>query len=293
MLIKMGTATEEVIEKGITLHQAAGMVHTAPPALLAQLSASEVPVRVWYSLDRTSLLFAATDIRAFGKVDKGFYLAPEEVAGARRWLEYVAQTTVRVPEFSEVYGEDPGHTDCTFGYEDAVFWASMRTGGLWALGDILKGTTLPEGRQKHFLTQIKAFQEVAAQFYLSETLSPFDAPCISLLDLAQARAAESRVLSTTPDYLTETLEAVEGVCPLLTAFISGDVATIRGFVAESVALGKSGEYELAKHIAEEELPGLPQWQVDTLRDGVYGFPNPLWVYHKALESFCKLVMRFT
>lgn len=46
MLIKMGTATEEVIEKGITLHQAAGMVHTAPPALLAQLSASEVPVRV-------------------------------------------------------------------------------------------------------------------------------------------------------------------------------------------------------------------------------------------------------
>lgn len=71
------------------------------------------------------------------------------------------------------------------------------------------------------------------------------------------RAAESRVLSTTPDYLTETLEAVEGVCPLLTAFISGDVATIRGFVAESVALGKSGEYELAKHIAEEELPALP------------------------------------
>lgn len=291
MLIKMGQANEEVLEKGITLYQALHVTRTAPPTLLAQLSTSEAPVRVWHAYEKTQLAFAPTDIRAFAKFNHGIYLGPEEAAGARNWLDYVAQTTELVPSFAEVYADEPGHADCTFDYADAVFWASM--GSDKTFETMLRGTILSEEDQKGFLAQVKALQEVAPQFHLSDMLSPFDAPCISLLEVAETRAAVTQILRTAPDYLTSQVAELGKECPLLTAFIKGDVATLRSFVARRQGEGHLGESGLAMQILEEELPSIPRYRVAKLFDGEYGFSNPLWIYIKAVESFSELVRRFT
>ncbi len=291
MLIKMGKAPKEVLEKGITLHQAAGRVHVTRPALLATLSTSKTPVRAWQAFDRTGLVFAETDIMAFAKVAKGFHLAPEEVDGAKKWLDYVAQSTTLVPEFHEVYSENLGHVDCTFSYADAVFWASLP--GYTTLSEMLEKSPSSEKNRKGLLTQVRGLGESATLFYMSENLSAFDAPLTSLLEVAEMRAGAVFLPELGKDYLTSMLPELMVDVPLLTALVSGDVATLRSFVAETISMSKPIEHGLATQILEVELPKIPRWKVSKLWDGDYGFSNPLWIYLQAVENIAELVMRFT
>lgn len=291
MLIKMGKAPKEVLEKGITLHQAAGRVHVTRPALLAMLSTSKTPVRVWQAFDRTGLVFAETDILAFVKVSGGFHLAPEEVEGAKKWLDYVAQTADLVPEFHEVYAENLGHVDCTFSYADAAFWASLP--GYTALSEMLEKSSISEKDRRGLLTQVRALVEVAPLFYMSENLSAFDALLMSLIEVAEMRAGAVHLPELGTDYLVSMLPELVVDVPLLTALVSGDVATLRSFVAETISMSKPLEHGLATQIVEAELPKIPRWKVSKLWDGDYGFSNPLWIYLQAVENIAELVMRFT
>lgn len=291
MLIKMGKAPKDVLKEGITLYQAANKAQTKAPALLGLLSEHSAPVRAWYAFDKGSLVFAKTDIMAFIKIARGFYLAPEEVEGAKKWLDYVAQSAALVPEFHEVYSENLGHVDCTFSYDDAVFWASMP--GNNVLEDILKYSVITSGDQLSLLNQVKALHQVAAEFYMSEKLTPFDAQCTSLTDMAERRAGGIYLADPQRDYLANQVTELGGNLPLLTAIITGDTARLREFVAGSISIGHPREFELAKQILEEELPSIPRYQVSRLWDGDYGFSNPLWVYIKAVENMAELVMRFT
>ena len=291
MLIKMRKATKDVLKEGITLYQAAHKAQTKAPALLGLLSEHSAPVRVWYAFDKGSMVFAKTDIMAFIKIARGFYLAPEEVEGAKKWLDYVAQSTALVPEFHEVYSENLGHVDCTFSYDDAVFWASMPGNDI--LENIIKYSVITSGDQLSLLTQVKALLQVAAEFYMSEKLTPFDAQCTSLTDMAERRAGGIYLADPQRDYLAHQVTELGGNLPLLTAIITGDTARLREFVAGSISIGHPREFELAKQILEEELPSIPRYQVSRLWDGDYGFSNPLWIYIKAVENMAELVMRFT
>lgn len=291
MLIKMGKATKDVLKEGITLFQAADKARILAPALLGLLSEHSAPVRAWYAFDKGSLVFAKTDIMAFIKIARGFYLAPEEVAGAKKWLDYVAQSTALVPEFHEVYSENLGHVDCTFSYDDAVFWASIP--GNDVLENILKYSEITSGGQLSLLNQVKALHQVAAEFYMSEKLTPFDAKCTSLIDMAERRAGGIYLADPQRDYLAHQVKGLGGNLTLLNAIITGDTARLREFIAGSIAIGYPREFELAKQILEEELPSIPRYQVSRLWDGDYGFSNPLWIYIKAVENMAELVMRFT
>lgn len=291
MLIKMGKATKDVLKDGITLYQAAHKAQTKAPALLGLLSEHSAPVRAWYAFDKGSLVFAKTDIMAFIKIARGFYLAPEEVEGAKKWLDYVAQSTALVPEFHEVYSENLGHVDCTFSYDDAVFWASMP--GNDVLENILKYSVITSGDHLSLLNQVKALHHAAPEFYMSEKLTPFDAQCTSIIDMAERRAGGIYLGDPQRDYLAHQVTELGGNLPLLTAIITGDTARLREFVAGSIAVGKPREFELAKQILEEELPSIPRYQVSRLWDGDYRFSNPLWIYIKAVENMAELVMRFT
>lgn len=290
MLIKMGKAPKEVLKSGVTIYQAAARIQITMPALLGMLSTSKVPMRAWHAYDRNSLVFTRTDIIAFAKIERGFFLAPEEIEGAKKWLDYVAQTTTLVPEFHEVYGDEPGAVDCTFSYSDAVFWASIPSSGI--LESMLKGSSLSEEDQKEMLTHIRALGRVAQEFYLTENLSAFDAPCTSLLDMAERRAGDVYLADPQGDYLASQLSALKSKCPMLTAIVIGDTATLRSFIYETLKMGKPSEYRLAQQIIEEELPSIPRYQVSRLWDGDYGFSNPLWIYIKAVENMAELVMRF-
>ena len=291
MLIKMGQAPEDVLKEGITLDPAAHNAQTKAPALRGLLSERAAPVRVWYAFDKGSLVFAKTDIMAFIKIARGFYLAPEEVEGAKKWLDYVAQSTALVPEFHEVYSENLGHVDCTFSYDDAVFWASMPSNP--DLRNMPKnlGTTMSDC--ENFLSQVKAVYQVASEFYMSEKITPFDAQCTSLIKMAERRAGGTYLADPGTDYLVRQATEIGGKLPLLKAIIAGDTAHLRSFVAESLHVAQPSEYELAKQILEEELPSIPRYQVSRLWDGDYGFSNPLWIYIKAVENMAELVMRFT
>lgn len=291
MLVKMGKASEDVIKEGITLYQAANEAQTKAPALLGLLSEHAAPVRAWYAFDKGSLVFAKTDIMAFIKIARGFYLSPEETEGAKKWLDYVAQSTALVPEFHEVYSENLGHVDCTFSYADAVFWASMP--GNAVLENILKYSVISSGDQLSLLSQVKALHQVAAEFYMSEKLTPFDAQCTSLTDMSERRAGGIYMAEPGRDYLANQIKELGLKLPLLNAVIRGDTARLREFVAGSIAVGKPREFELAKQILEEELPSIPRYQVSRLWDGDYGFSNPLWIYIKAVENMAELAMRFT
>lgn len=291
MLIKMGKAPEDVLKEGITLYQATNKAQTQAPALLGLLSEHSAPVRAWYAFDKGSLVFAKTDIMAFIKIARGFYLAPEEVEGAKKWLDYVAQSTALVPEFHEVYSENLGHVDCTFSYDDAVFWASMP--GNDVMENILKYSVITSGDQLSLLNQVKALHQVAPEFYMSEKLTPFDAQCTSLTDMAERRAGGIYMAEPDRDYLANQIKELGGNLPLLNAIITGDTARLREFVAGSISIGHPREFELAKQILEEELPSIPRYQVSRLWDGDYGFSNPLWIYLKAVENMAELVMRFT
>ena len=291
MLIKMGKATEEILKEGITLYQAAHKAQTKSPALLGLLSEHSAPVRVWYAFDKGSLVFAKTDITAFIKIARGFYLAPEEVEGAKKWLDYVAQSTALVPEFHEVYSENLGHVDCTFSYDDAVFWASMPEG--YVLVDMLREAGVANIDQIGILNQMKDLRAAAPEFYMSEKLTPFDAQCTSLIDMAERRAGVIYLADPQRDYLAHQVMELGGNLPLLTAVITGNTAHLRSFVAESLHVAQPREFELAKQILEEELPSIPRYQVSRLWDGDYGFSNPLWIYIKAVENMAELVMRFT
>lgn len=291
MLVKMGKAPEDVLKEGITLYQATNKAQTQAPALLGLLSEHSAPVRAWYAFDKGSLVFAKTDIMAFIKIARGFYLAPEEVEGAKKWLDYVAQSTALVPEFHEVYSENLVHVDCTFSYDDAVFWASMP--GNDVLENIIKYSVISSGDQLSLLNQVKALHQVAAEFYMSEKLTPFDAQCTSLIDMAERRAGGAYMAEPGSDYLAHQSTGMGGNWPLLNAIITGDTARLREFVAGSISIGHPREFELAKQILEEELPSIPRYQVSRLWDGDYGFSNPLWIYIKAVENMAELVMRFT
>lgn len=291
MLIKMGKATKDVLKEGITLYQAANKAQTKAPALLGLLSEHSAPVRAWYAFDKGSLVFAKTDIMAFIKIARGFYLAPEEVEGAKKWLDYVVQSTALVPEFHEVYSENVGHVDCTFSYDDAVFWASMP--GTDILGDLLKYSGVAESGRESLLSQVAVLHQVAPEFYMSEKLTPFDAKCTSLTDMAERRAGGIYMAEPGRNYLANQVKGLGGNTPLLNAIIRGDTARLREFVAGSIAIGHPREFELAKKILEEELPSIPRYQVSRLWDGDYGFSNPLWIYIKAVENMAELVMRFT
>ena len=291
MLIKMGKATKDVLKEGITLYQAAHKAQTKAPAILGLLSEHSAPVRAWYAFDKGSLVFAKTDIMAFIKIARGFYLAPEEVEGAKKWLDYVAQITALVPEFHEVYSENLGHVDCTFSYEDAVFWASMEEG--YVLVDMLRDAGVTNSEQIVLLNQLLALQGAAPEFYMSENLTPFDAQCTSLIDMAERRAGGIYMADTQRDYLAHQVTELGGNLTLLNAIITGDTSHLRSFVAGSISIGHPREFELAKQILEEELPSIPRYQVSRLWDGDYGFSNPLWIYIKAVENMAELVMRFT
>lgn len=292
MLIKMGKAPEDVLKEGITLYQAAGEERIKAPALLGLLSEHSAPVRAWYAFDKGSLVFAKTDIMAFIKIAGGFYLAPEEEEGAKKWLDYVAQSTALVPEFHEVYSENMGHVDCTFSYDDAVFWASMPEG--YVLVDMLREAGVANSDQIGLLNQLKTLRDAAPEFYMSEKLTPFDAQCTSLIDMAERRAGGIYLADLLQrDYLAHQVAELRGNLPLLTAIITGDTARLRSFVAGSISIGHPREFELAKQILEEELPSIPRYQVSRLWDGDYGFSNPLWIYIKAVENIAELVMRFT
>lgn len=291
MLVKMGKAPEDVLKEGITLYQAANKAQTKAPALLGLLSEHSAPVRAWYAFDKGSLVFAKTDIMAFIKIARGFYLAPEEVEGAKKWLDYVAQSTALVPEFHEVYSENLGHVDCTFSYDDAVFWASMP--GNVVLENILKYSVITSGDQLSLLNQVKALHQVAAEFYMSEKLTPFGARCTSLTDMAERRAGGIYLADPQRDYLAHQVTELGGNLTLLNDIITGDTARLREFVAGSISIGQPSEFELAKQILEEELPSIPRYQLSRLWDGDYGFSNPLWIYIKAVENMAELVMRFT
>lgn len=291
MLVKMGKAPEDVLKEGITLYQAANKAQTQAPALLGLLSEHSAPVRAWYAFDKGSLVFAKTDIMAFIKIARGFYLAPEEVEGAKKWLDYVAQSTALVPEFHEVYTENLGHVDCTFSYEDAVFWASMSEG--YVLVDMLRDSGVTNGDQIGLLNQVKALHQVAAEFYMSEKLTPFDAQCTSLIDMAERRAGGIYLADPQRDYLAHQVTELGGNLTMLNAIITGDTSNLREFVAGSISIGHPRGFELAKQILEEELPSIPRYQVSRLWDGDYGFSNPLWIYIKAVENMAELVMRFT
>lgn len=291
MLIKMGKATEEILKEGVTLYQAAHEAQTKAPALLGLLSKHSAPVRAWYAYDKGSLVFAKTDIMAFIKIARGFYLAPEEVDGAEKWLDYVAQITDPVPKFHEVYSENLGHVDCTFSYEDAVFWASMEEG--YVLVDMLRDAGVTNSDQIGLLNQLLALQGAAPEFYMSENLTPFDAPCTSLLDMAERRAGGVYLADPQRDYLARQVTELGGKFPMLTAIVIGDTATLRSFIYETLEMEKPSEYRLAQQIIEEELPSIPRYQVARLWDGDYGFSNPLWIYIKAVENMAELVMRFT
>lgn len=291
MLIKMGKAPENVIKEGITLYQAEHKAQTKAPALLGLLSENSAPVRAWYAFDKGSLVFAKTDIMAFIKIARGVYLAPEEVEGAKKWLDYVAQSTALVPEFHEVYSENLGHVDCTFSYGDAVFWASMPGTGI--LGDLLKYSVVTGRDRENLLSQVAALHQVAPEFYVSEKLTPFDAKCTSLLDMAERRAGGIYMAEPGRDYLANQVKGLGVKLPLLNAVIRGDTARLREFVAGSTSIGQPREFELAKQILEEELPNIPRYKVSRLWDGDYGFSNPLWIYIKAVENMAELVMRFT
>lgn len=291
MLIKMGKAPEDVLKEGITLYQAAHKAQTKAPALLGLLSEYSAPVRAWYAFDKGSLVFAKTDIMAFIKIARGFYLAPEEAEGAKKWLDYVAQITALVPEFHEVYSENLGHVDCTFSYDDAVFWASMPEG--YVLVDMLRDAGVTHSEQIGLLNQLLALQGAAPEFYMSEKLTPFDAQCTSLIDMAERRAGGIYLADPQRDYLAHQVTELGGNLPLLTAVITGNTAHLRSFVAESLHVAHPSEFELAKQILEEELPSIPRYQVSRLWDGDYGFSNPLWIYIKAVENMAEFVMRFT
>lgn len=291
MLVKMGKAPEDVLKEVITLYQAANKAQTKAPAILGLLSENSAPVRAWYAFDKGSLVFAKTDIMAFIKIARGFYLAPEEVEGAKKWLDYVAQSTALVPEFHEVYSENLGHADCTFSYDDAVFWASMPEG--YVLVDMLRDAGVTNGDQIALLNQLKALRAAAPEFYMSEKLTPFDAQCTSLIDMAERRAGGVYLADTQRDYLAHQVTELGGNLTLLNAIITGDTARLREFVAGSISIGQPSEFELAKQILEEELPSIPRYQVSRLWDGDYGFSNPLWIYIKAVENMAELVMRFT
>lgn len=291
MLIKMGKAPKDVLKEGITLYQAAPKAQTKAPALLGLLSEHSAPVRAWYAFDKGSLVFAKTDIIAFIKIARGFYLAPEEVEGAKKWLDYVAQITALVPEFREVYSENLGHVDCTFSYEDAVFWASMP--GNDALENILKYSEITGGDRLSLLSQVKALHQVAPEFYMSEKLTPFDAQYTSLIDMAERSAGGVYMAEPQRNYLAHQVAELGGNLTLLKAVITGDTTHLRSFVAGSISIGHPREFELAKQILEEELPSIPRYQVSRLWDGDYGFSNPLWIYIKAVENMAELVMRFT
>ena len=291
MLIKMGKATKDVLKEGITLYQAAHKAQTKAPALLGLLSEHSAPVRAWYAFDKGSLVFAKTDIMAFIKIARGFYLAPEEVEGAKKWLDYVAQSTALVPEFHEVYSENLGHVDCTFSYDDAVFWASMPEG--YVLVDLLRGAGVTNGDQIALLNQLKALRAATPEFYMSEKLTPFDAQYTSLIDMAERSAGVVYMAEPQRDYLAHQVTELGGNLTLLKAVITGDTASLREFVAGSISIGHPREFELAKQILEEELPSIPRYQVSRLWDGDYGFSNPLWIYIKAVENMAELVMRFT
>ncbi len=287
----MGKATEEILKEGITLYQAAHEAQIMAPALLGMLSKHSAPVRAWYAYDKGSLVFANTDIMAFIKIARGFYLAPEEVDGAKKWLDYVAQTTVPVPEFHEVYSESLGHVDCTFSYEDAVFWASMEEG--YVLVDMLRDAGVTNSEQIGLLNQLLALQGAAPEFYMSENLTPFDAQYTSLIDMAERSAGGVYMAKPQRDYLAHQVTELGGNLTLLNAIITGDTAHLRSFVAGSISIGHPSEYRLAQQIIEEELPSIPRYQVARLWDGDYGFSNPLWIYIKAVENMAELVMRFT
>lgn len=291
MLIKMGKAPKDVLKEGITLYQAADKAQTKAPALLGLLSEHSAPVRSWYAFDKGSLVFAKTDIMAFIKIARGFYLAPEEVEGAKKWLDYVAQSTALVPEFHEVYSENLGHVDCTFSYGDAVFWASMPEG--YVLVDMLREAGVANIDQIGLLNQMEDLRAAAPEFYMSEKLTPSDAQCTSLIDMAERRAGGIYLDDPQRDYLAHQVTELGGNLPLLTAIITGNPAHLRSFVAESLHVEQPSEYELAKQILEEELPSIPRYQVSRLWDGDYGFSNPLWIYIKAVENMAELVMRFT
>lgn len=291
MLVKMGKAPKDVIKEGINLYQAADKARTLAPVLLGLLSDHSAPVRAWYAFDKGSLVFAKTDITAFIKIARGFYLAPEEVEGAKKWLDYVAQSTALVPEFHEVYSENLGHVDCTFSYDDAVFWASMPDG--YVLVDMLREAGAANIDQIGLLNQLKALRAAAPEFYMSEKLTPFDAHCTSLADMAERRAGGAYMAEPGSNYLAHQVTGMGGNLPLLTAIITGDTARLREFVASSISIGHPREFELAKQILEEELPSIPRYQVSRLWDGDYGFSNPLWIYIKAVENMAELVMRFT
>lgn len=291
MLVKMGKATKDVLKEGITLYQAADKARILAPALLGLLSEHSAPVRAWYAFDKGSLVFAKTDIMAFIKIARGFYLAPEEVEGAKKWLDYVAQSTALVPEFHEVYSENLGHVDCTFSYDDAVFWASMPDG--YVLVDMLREAGAANIDQIGLLNQLKDLRAAAPEFYMSEKLTPFDAQCTSLIDMAERRAGGIYLADPQRDYLAHQVTELGGNLTLLTSIITGDTARLREFVAGSISTGHPREFELAKQILEEELPSIPRYQVSRLWDGDYGFSNPLWIYIKAVENMAELVMRFT
>ena len=196
-----------------------------------------------------------------------------------------------MPEFYEVYSENLGHVDCTFSYDDAVFWASMEEG--YVLVDMLREAGVANIDQIGLLNQMKDLRAAAPEFYMSEKLTPFDAQCTSLIDMAERRAGGIYLADTQRDYLAHQVTELGGNLPLLTAIITGNTAHLRSFVAESLHVAQPSEYELAKKILEEELPSIPRYQVSRLWDGDYGFSNPLWIYIKAVENMAELVMRFT
>ena len=181
--------------------------------------------------------------------------------------------------------------DCTFSYADAVFWASLP--GYTTLSEMLEKSSISEKDRWGLLTQVRALGEVATLFYMSENLSVFDASLMSLIEVAEMRAGAVYLPELRTDYLVSMLPELMVDVPLLTALVSGDVATLRSFVAETISMSKPIEHGLATQIVESELPKIPRWKLSKLWDGDYGFSNPLWIYIKAVENMAELVMRFT